>query len=97
MPVSSSGTALQCAVGRILRDLRVAKGLSQDAFAELSGVHRTYVGSVERGERNISLSNIVKFSQSLGVHASEVIAAAEHLLHTGELTSGIESGPGQNR
>lgn len=49
----------------------MALGLSQEDFAELVGVHRTYVGMIERGEKNITLRNIEKFATALGasVHA----------------------------
>ena len=50
-----------------LRKARLAKGLSQEDLGELTGLHRTYVSSVERGERNISLLNIEKLAQALGV------------------------------
>jgi transcriptional regulator with XRE-family HTH domain len=46
---------LQRAVGQNLRAYRQAKGLSQEAFAEVLGVHRTYMGGIERGERNLTL------------------------------------------
>jgi helix-turn-helix protein len=48
----------------LLRDssATLAKGISQEALADLAGIHRTYMGSVERGERNISLENIVKIA-----------------------------------
>ena len=43
---------------RLLRSERLARGISQEALAELAGLHRTYVGSVERGERNIAVDNM---------------------------------------
>jgi transcriptional regulator with XRE-family HTH domain len=53
--------------GARLRMLRKKKGLSQEAFADLCGLHRTYIGAIERGERNISLENIEKIARALGV------------------------------
>ena len=50
-----------------LKEQRLAKGLSQEDLADLCGLHRTYVGSVERGERNISIRNIAKMALALGV------------------------------
>ena len=54
-------------VGIRIRELRLAKGFSQEALADEAGVHRTYMGSVERGERNISLDNIVRIARALKV------------------------------
>jgi transcriptional regulator with XRE-family HTH domain len=49
---------LQRTVGRNLRAYREARGLSQEAFADVLGVHRTYMGAIERGERNLTLRSV---------------------------------------
>lgn len=54
--------------GERVRALRERSGLSQEALAARAGIHRTYMGGVERGERNISLKNIVRLAAALGVH-----------------------------
>ena len=53
--------------GKRLRGLRLARGLSQEALAFKAGVHRTYLGGIERGERNPSLRNISAIAEALGV------------------------------
>jgi transcriptional regulator with XRE-family HTH domain len=58
---------LQRTVGRNLRAYREARGLSQEAFADLVGVHRTYMGGLERGERNITLKSLERIAERLGV------------------------------
>jgi transcriptional regulator with XRE-family HTH domain len=50
-----------------LRNARLAKGLSQEGLAELANLHRTYVGSVERGERNVSIDNMERLAAAVGV------------------------------
>ena len=57
-----------------LRRFRLSKGLSQEVLAELAGLHRTYVGSVERGERNISIDNMERLALALGVDLVALIA-----------------------
>jgi transcriptional regulator with XRE-family HTH domain len=52
-------------VGRNLRAYREAQGLSQEAFADLLGVHRTYMGGVERGERNLTLKSLERIAGRL--------------------------------
>ena len=52
--------------GRNVRRLRLAKSLTQEGLAELAGLHSTYVGGIERGERNVGLDNILKIAKALG-------------------------------
>ena len=53
--------------GNEVRAARERQGLSQEQLASKSGVHRTYIGMIERGEKNITLLNIEKVGQGLGV------------------------------
>ena len=57
-----------------LRKLRQASGLSQEAFADVAGIHRTYVSDLERGARNPTIAVVEKLAQGLGVTASELLA-----------------------
>lgn len=58
--------------GKRLRDTRIHKNLSQERLGELANLHRTYIGMVERGEKNITLSNIKKISIALNVTLEEL-------------------------
>lgn len=60
-------TDIKTKFGARVRMLRKEKGLSQEVFADLCGLHRTYIGAIERGERNISLENIEKIARALCV------------------------------
>lgn len=60
------------AFGKNVRAHRERRGISQEQLAELAELHRTYVGAVERGERNVSLKNIVRLARALGSSAAEL-------------------------
>jgi transcriptional regulator with XRE-family HTH domain len=61
--------------GGRLRELRKTKGLSQEALAFSCGLDRSYIGGVERGERNVSLVNIYKIAEALRVSVKELFSA----------------------
>ena len=60
--------------GQRVRTRRVELGLSQETLAQRAGLHRTYVGSLERGERNVALINILRLGRALGVDAGTLVA-----------------------
>jgi transcriptional regulator with XRE-family HTH domain len=59
--------------GDNVRTVRLAKGISQEGLADKAGLHRTYVSSVERGERNVTLETIEKLSKALGVSMAKLM------------------------
>lgn len=61
-------------VGANIRRLRKARGWSQETLASLAGLHWTYIGSVERGERNVSVDNICRLAAALNVEAAALFA-----------------------
>jgi transcriptional regulator with XRE-family HTH domain len=65
------------ALGAAVRQVREERGISQERLGLESGLDRTYIGGIERGERNPSYANILLVARTLGVRASVLIAAAE--------------------
>jgi transcriptional regulator with XRE-family HTH domain len=61
------GSQGRVAFGRRVRAIRETDGLSQEQLAELAGLHRTYISSLERGQRNVGLDNIYALAQALKV------------------------------
>ena len=68
------------AFGKAVRALRTERGLSQEKLAELSEIHRTYIGDVERGTRNIALVNMLKIATALDITLTELIQNMEKAL-----------------
>ena len=68
---------LRTRLGRAVRRLRTAAGYSQESFADACGLHRTYMGAVERGETNISLDNIERIARALRLTPAQLLAEAE--------------------
>lgn len=79
MPARSSDHA---AFGDAIRQLRIERGLSQEALALACGLDRTYVSGVERGERNPSLTSVIKIADALRAQPSAIHARAEVLATT---------------
>jgi transcriptional regulator with XRE-family HTH domain len=75
---SQASTDWRFQFGHNVRTYRLALGLSQEALAELAGLHRTYIGSIERGERNVGLDNIHVLARALGVDVSKLFARRDN-------------------
>ena len=72
-------TPRQQEFGDRIRDRRLRLGLSQEALALQSGINRTYIGSLEAGERNPSLENITRLALALGVDAAHLVRGLQKL------------------
>lgn len=59
-------------LGEHIREIRRKRGFSQESFAEVVGLHRTYMGGVERGERNISVLNLLKICRQLKIEPADL-------------------------
>jgi transcriptional regulator with XRE-family HTH domain len=70
-------SSAHAALGRAIRDRRTELSVSQEELAHRSGMHRTYLGGIERGERNPSYTNLLRIAKALDVRGSALLAAAE--------------------
>lgn len=64
---------LQRRLGVHLRDRRLALGLSQEEFADVLGIHRTYMGAIERGERNLTLRSVERIAERISLDPAELL------------------------
>ena len=83
---------LQVAFGQAVRRIRKTRKISQEALALNAGINRTYMGDVERGERNLALLNMAKIATALSVKLSQIIRVMEE-----EIASGKPRGAGPRR
>jgi transcriptional regulator with XRE-family HTH domain len=74
--MATEGEAELKALGAAIRAKREALGVSQEDFAELCGVHRTYVGQLERGEKNVSFISVLRVAKAFRVKPSALVAKA---------------------
>ncbi len=72
------GADLLIVFGRRVRALRQGTGVSQERLAQMSGMHRTYIGGIERGERNPTLLNIARLAHALGVEPGALLDGSTH-------------------
>lgn len=72
-----SGRKELVSLGQAVRELRLAKGWSQEAFADYVGIDRSYIGGIERGEHNLALVNLIKIASTLGIKAAQLLEKAK--------------------
>lgn len=75
---SFSGNPALVSLGSAIRAARKAKGLSQEALAELANIDRSYMGGIERGEHNLAIMNLLKIADALGIKASVLLEQSEY-------------------
>lgn len=82
MPPRSTGRSNEpkdadlVAIGRRLRELRTEHGLTQEALADAAGLHWTYIGQIERGERNLTLKNVLRLAHGLDISSGALLQGA---------------------
>lgn len=76
----------RAALGQALRAQRLRRDLTQEKLAERVGLHRTYIGGIERGERNPCYTNLIRIARALDIPLSELIERAEHADRASQLS-----------
>ncbi len=76
-PYRSSRSKAAVAMGKVLRTRRKALGLTQEQFAELVNLSKNYVGNMERGEYEVSISTLSQIGEAIGIRASKLLEEAE--------------------
>ena len=71
---NKSKNQILLAFGQTIRKRRLEIGLSQEAFAEKAQLHRTYIGGIERGKRNVALLNMIQIAQALDITPEQLMA-----------------------
>lgn len=69
---------IQVLFGRAIRKFRIEKQISQESFADMCGLHRTYISDIERGLRNVSIENIEKMATALDMRISDIFKEVEN-------------------
>jgi len=82
--LSLSKKQIQAVFGRRVKELRSARQISQEALAEKADLHRTYISDLERGNRNVSIENILKLAHGLGVSPTELLVPFDKRIIQGE-------------
>jgi transcriptional regulator with XRE-family HTH domain len=72
---------LQVVLGKRIRDLRQNKGFSQESFADHCGLHRTYMGAIERGEHNLTIQTAITIARGLGITVSKLLSGIDQYAH----------------
>ena len=75
--MSATQSSARQRFGANVRRLRQAKGLSQEGLAQMAGIHRTYIGAVERGERNVSIDNMERIAAAVGASIADLLSGTK--------------------
>jgi len=78
---------LKVVLGKRIRELRLKDGFSQEAFADHCGLHRTYMGGIERGEHNLTIETLMTVSKGLEITMSDLLTGIEKQVESAKTAS----------